>query len=144
MAAGAPVMLSCFQIDFDRLFSGDFGRWHCFLYQAFSVRQRFLRSPRPVPLERRSVPVARLRRRMDRRSEKRLETLKKWRKRRSSELDLDPGVLCPNASLEAIASKPPKSQADLEKLPELKPWFANAFADEIVEIMQPEGSADDE
>jgi len=75
------------------------------------------------------------RRRMDRRSEKRLEVLKKWRQRRAAELELDPGVLCPNASLEAIAAKPPKTADDLAGRKELKPWFARAFAGEIAELL---------
>ncbi|MEE2664672.1 MAG: HRDC domain-containing protein [Myxococcota bacterium] len=75
------------------------------------------------------------RRRMDRRSEKRLEVLKKWRQRRAAELELDPGVLCPNASLEAIASKPPIAASDLEGRKQLKGWFARAFGEEIAELL---------
>jgi len=81
------------------------------------------------------------RRRMDRRSEKRLDTLKKWRQRRSAELKLDPGVLCPNASLEAIACKPPEQRSDLEELDELKGWFAEAFGDEITQLFAEETAA---
>ena len=44
-----------------------------------------------------------VRRRMDRATEKRLAALKDWRGPRSEALKLDPGVLCPNAALEAIA-----------------------------------------
>ena len=36
------------------------------------------------------------RRRMDRRTERRVERLKRWRAVRAKELGLDPGVLCPN------------------------------------------------
>ena len=43
------------------------------------------------------------RRRMDRGTEKRLGLLKRWRTRRAKELCLDPGVMCPNSALEAIA-----------------------------------------
>ncbi|MBW2294302.1 MAG: ribonuclease D [Deltaproteobacteria bacterium] len=52
------------------------------------------------------------RRRMDRKTERRVDALKKWRAKRSQELTLDPGVLCPNASLEAIAWRSPKSGAE--------------------------------
>jgi ribonuclease D len=78
------------------------------------------------------------RRRMDRRSERRLEVLKKWRQRRAAELKLDPGVFCPNASLEVIALKPPKEASDLEGRKELKGWFSRAFGGEVVELMASE------
>jgi len=44
-----------------------------------------------------------VRRRMDKRTEKRLAALKDWRGPRAEALKLDPGVLCPNAALESIA-----------------------------------------
>ena len=47
------------------------------------------------------------RRRMDRRAERRLDALKRWRTERARELALDPGVLCPNTALEAIAFEDP-------------------------------------
>jgi ribonuclease D len=62
--------------------------------------------------------------------------LKDWRTIRSRELDIDPGVLCPNAALEAIAWNNPKAASDLEDVPELKSWFANEFGDEIVEVVE--------
>jgi ribonuclease D len=76
------------------------------------------------------------RKRMDRRTERRLAVLKKWRTPRSEELKLDPGVLCPNAALEAIAIRDPKTASDLEGLPELKSWFVRSFAPEIVEVLE--------
>jgi ribonuclease D len=71
------------------------------------------------------------RRRMDRKTERRVNDLKKWRAKRSQELVLDPGVLCPNAALEAIAWKSPKKGSDLEGVPELKGWFVREFGDEV-------------
>ena len=56
------------------------------------------------------------RRRMDRQAERRLVALKQWRSKRATELALDPGVLCPNSALEAIAWRAPESAADLESL----------------------------
>jgi ribonuclease D len=85
------------------------------------------------------------RRRMDRRSEKRLVTLKHWRGQRAQELKLDPGVLCPNAALEAIACRQPTEASDLAELPELKPWFAREFAAEVVEALnRPPAPEDDD
>jgi ribonuclease D len=85
------------------------------------------------------------RRRMDRRTEGRLATLKKWRTRRSQELKLDPGVLCPNAALEAIAWSDSSSsdEAGLENVKELKPWFVREFQVEVLELLEDErGSGD--
>ena len=75
------------------------------------------------------------RRRMDRRTEKRLGALKDWRGPRAEALKLDPGVLCPNAALEAIAWAAPEEPKDLEGLPELKAWLVREFAEEIVAVV---------
>jgi ribonuclease D len=82
-------------------------------------------------------PLPRLgggRRRMDRARDRRLAALKDWRSRRAAELEMDPGVLCPNSALEAIAWRAPHSAADLEELEELKSWFVHAFGAEAVEV----------
>ncbi len=75
------------------------------------------------------------RKRMDRTTEKRLGALKDWRGPRAQVLKLDPGVLCPNAALEAIAWAAPENTKDLKALPELKAWFVREFADEIVDVI---------
>ena len=82
------------------------------------------------------------RKRMDRRTEKLFNRLKQWRAKRSTELELDPGVLCPNSALEAIALKNPAVADDLMDVPELKTWFAQEFAGEVVEVVlaMPEGN----
>jgi len=72
---------------------------------------------------------------MDRRTEKRLGALKDWRGPRAESLKLDPGVLCPNAALEAIAWAAPEEPKDLEGLPELKAWLVREFAEEIVAVV---------
>jgi ribonuclease D len=71
------------------------------------------------------------RRRMDRRAERRVTQLKQWRSGKAHALKMDPGVLCPNAALEAIAWRNPNSGADLEELSELKGWFVREFGDEV-------------
>jgi ribonuclease D len=73
------------------------------------------------------------RRRMDRQAERRLAGLKKWRTKRASELQIDPGVLCPNSALEAIAWRDPEQARDLQDLPELKSWFLREFGSEVAE-----------
>jgi len=82
------------------------------------------------------------RRRMDRPTERRLGALKRWRGRRASELALDPGVLCPNAALEAVAAKNPTAADDLAQLPELKPWFVREFASELITELQADRDAE--
>ena len=96
-----------------------------------------LRKPHgPIP-----KPDAPTRRRMDRKTERRLSALKDWRGPRAEALKLDPGVLCPNAALEAIAWASPTSSADMKELPELKPWFVREFTEEIVGVLERHASA---
>jgi ribonuclease D len=76
------------------------------------------------------------RRRMDRGTEKRLGILKRWRTRRADELRLDPGVLCPNSALEAIAWRNPGSESELAEISEVKAWFAEGFGRELTEALR--------
>jgi len=82
------------------------------------------------------------RRRMDRHTERRLVGLKKWRAACSKDLSIDPGVLCPNSSLEAIAFRDPQGASDLEELGELKRWFIREFGQEVAEASRTSGVAD--
>ena len=54
--------------------------------------------------------------------EARLERLKATRNQLATRLDLAPGVLCPNGTLEAIARGNPRSLDALAALPELRRW----------------------
>jgi ribonuclease D len=72
------------------------------------------------------------RRRLDRQTERRLAALKRWRTTRARELSMDPGVLCPNSALEAIAWTAPSRARELEDVPELKRWFTREFGAEAV------------
>jgi ribonuclease D len=76
------------------------------------------------------------RRRMDRNTERRLEALKRWRTGRAKDLSLDPGVLCPNSALEAIAWRNPQTGSELQELPEVKGWFGRSFGDEVAEALR--------
>jgi len=89
------------------------------------------------------------RRRMDRRAERRLATLKKWRSERASELGLDPGVLCPNSALESMSIDPPADADELARRKEIKTWFAREFGAEVAGVLasreseaEGEGAAD--
>jgi ribonuclease D len=75
------------------------------------------------------------RRRMDRQGDRRLVGLKRWRSQRAQELALDPGVLCPNSALEAIAWRAPTAASELENLPELKGWFVREFGSEVIAVV---------
>jgi ribonuclease D len=84
-------------------------------------------------------PIPRLggsRRRMDRHAEARMAALKRWRTQRAADLEMDPGVLCPNSALEAITWRAPTSRAEVEEIPELKRWFVREFAGEVVRVCQ--------
>ena len=74
------------------------------------------------------------RRRLDRQGERRLTALKRWRAEKATALKIDPGVLCPNAALEAIAWRDPKSKTDLQEMSELKGWFVRDFGVEVAKI----------
>lgn len=76
------------------------------------------------------------RKRMDRDADQRFTLLKTWRAARSKDLKLDPGVLCPNSGLEAIAIANPKQADEVQSLEELKGWFARAFGEELVAALQ--------
>ena len=75
------------------------------------------------------------RRRMDRTTERRLAVLKRWRAKRSRELGLDPGVLCPNSALEAIAWCNPERAEELEEASDLKGWFVREFGAEVTSVL---------
>jgi ribonuclease D len=75
------------------------------------------------------------RRRMDRSTERKLAALKRWRTQRAQDLSMDPGVLCPNSALEAIACRAPERARDLEELPELKRWFVREFGAEVAALV---------
>jgi ribonuclease D len=89
--------------------------------------------PIPKSVERGNAPP---RRRMDRGTERRLLMLKRWRSERAREIGLDPGVLCPNATLEAIAWRNPTAGGEIAEAPGVKGWFASTFADEVVAVLQ--------
>jgi ribonuclease D len=85
----------------------------------------------PIP----KLPSGSGRRRIDRHAERRLLALKQWRTRRAAELAMDPGVLCPNSTLEAIAQRTAVGAKDLAAQNELKRWFAREFGAEIAQIL---------
>jgi len=90
------------------------------------------------PVPKKAATNGPVRRRMDRATEKRVGSLKRWRTGRAKDLEMDPGVLCPNATLENIAWAEPKEASDLEGLTGVKGWFARNFGSEIVAALEEE------
>jgi len=80
------------------------------------------------------------RRRMDRQAERRLAALKIWRAGRAEDLSMDPGVLCPNSALEAIAWRAPQAAKDLRELREIKGWFRREFGAEVTQVSREVGA----
>ncbi|MEO8294009.1 MAG: ribonuclease D [Gemmatimonadota bacterium] len=62
----------------------------------------------------------------------RLDRLKIARNTAALRLDLAPGVLCPNGTLEAVARAQPGTLADLEKIPELRRWQRAVIGEELL------------
>ncbi len=74
------------------------------------------------PLDSLPVPTRGARPRPDAAQEARLERLKALRNQRASELGLEPGVLCPNGALQAVARVAPRTVAELETIEDLRRW----------------------
>lgn len=64
--------------------------------------------------------------------EARLERLKTARNRLAVRLDLQPGVLCPNGTLEAIARANPPTLDALRETPELRRWQFQTIGPELL------------
>jgi hypothetical protein len=50
---------------------------------------------------------------------------------------MDPGVFCPNVTLEEVAWANPENLEDLVALAPVKGWWAQSFADEVLETLRP-------
>lgn len=82
---------------------------------------RFPRGPRRAP---------------DPACELRLEALKRGRNVLADQLQLAPGVLCPNGTLEAIARAEPQDMASLGLIPEVRRWQLEAIGASLLAAMQ--------
>lgn len=70
--------------------------------------------------------------RPDRVLEDRFERLKQWRKALSARVGLPPGLLAPNATLEAVAREMPRTVAELSLVRGIRRWQAEEFGAELV------------
>jgi ribonuclease D len=62
----------------------------------------------------------------------RMERFKVIRNAAAERLGLQPGVLCPNGTLEGVARKAPRDTTELRDLPDLRRWQAEVLGAELV------------
>jgi ribonuclease D len=68
--------------------------------------------------------------------ESRVEALKQQRNKAAERYGLQPGVICPNGTLEAIARLQPESVDAMAAIPEMRAWQRREFGAELLEAMQ--------
>jgi ribonuclease D len=68
-----------------------------------------------------------------------LERLKTTRNRLATQLNLAPGVLCPNGTLEAIARGNPTSIAAMATIPDFRRWQLSTIGGELLEALRGSG-----
>jgi len=73
--------------------------------------------------------------RLSRGAEKRLQRLKEWRSHFAHALQMDPGVMLPNATMEAVALANPRDLADLVGRGLLKRWQLQLFGEAILQVL---------
>ena len=70
--------------------------------------------------------------------ETRLERLKTTRNQLAVQLDLAPGVLCPNGTLDAIARANPSELSELAAIPDLRRWQLREIGPALLKaLLQP-------
>jgi len=67
---------------------------------------------------------------------KRITLLKTWRDLKARALDMDPGILCNNALVTAIAVKNPENKKSMGTIKEMKNWQKTAFGREIITVLK--------
>ena len=65
-----------------------------------------------------------------------IKALKFWRASKANALGIDPGMLCNNALITAIAVKNPDDNKSLETVEEMKNWQKQAFGNEIIRVLK--------
>jgi len=65
-----------------------------------------------------------------------IKALKYWRAIKANALGIDPGMLCNNALITAIAIKNPGDSESLEAVKEMKNWQKQAFGTEIIRALK--------
>lgn len=65
-----------------------------------------------------------------------VERLKRGRNEMAERLGLDPGVLCPKGTLEAVARARPKTPAALEQIHELRKWQVEVLGADFLKLLE--------
>ena len=65
-----------------------------------------------------------------------IKALKSWRASKASNLGIDPGMLCNNALITAIAVKKPGDSKSLETVKGMKNWQKQVFGSEIIRVLK--------
>ncbi len=68
--------------------------------------------------------------------DQRVEKLKASRNAVAERLGLEPGVLCPKGSLEAVARATPASPDEIARVPEVRKWQVGVLGDAFVEALR--------
>ena len=89
-----------------------------------------------VPAERLPVYPRTPRQEKDPAVDKRMTTLKAWRKQRAEALEIDPGVLINNGLLESLARQVPQTPTQLEQVAGLKNWQRQVLGEEILNVLR--------
>jgi ribonuclease D len=66
---------------------------------------------------------------------KRVKALKEWRQGCAKAWAMDPGFICNNALIQAVATENPKAPADLREIAEMRDWQIQAFGREICSFL---------
>ncbi|MCW8860756.1 MAG: ribonuclease D [Deltaproteobacteria bacterium] len=75
------------------------------------------------------------RREKDPQVEQRMSNLKTWRAKAAKVLELDPGVLINNATMDELARKQPRTEGDLVQMGLLKNWQRKELGKEILQVL---------
>jgi ribonuclease D len=65
-----------------------------------------------------------------------IKALKFWRASKANALKIDPGMLCNNALITALAVKNPGDSKSLDAVKEMKNWQKQAFGAEIIRVLK--------
>ncbi len=76
------------------------------------------------------------RRQQDPAFDARVEKLKVARNKAAEQLKLDPGVLCPKGTLEAVARAGPKTMAEMRGVPDIRQWQAEVLGKDFLAALE--------
>lgn len=62
--------------------------------------------------------------------DRRLDRLKRLRNSRAGKIGLDPGLVCPNGTLQVLARTTPETVEQIERIPELRTWQLEILGDQ--------------